>query len=97
MNNKTFKTNSKIKNKFKLAIKVNEDNVKWEELYDSIEELQKDLMGIDVNNINFQWIKGQDYIMSFQKQIDSGKVLTKAQTVMLKKLAKEIAKFYTLD
>lgn len=86
-----------IKDKTRLAhLCADYRETAWNELYNSIDDLINDLKGININSNKFQWIKGQDYIKSFQKQIIAGKTLSEKQIEMLKRISKQIAKYYIL-
>jgi len=67
------------------------ESYKFNQLYTSVEDCISDLMLIDITKHAFkQFAKGQDYIISFQKQIRSGQELSKKQITMLKRIAREI-------
>lgn len=88
---------TKIQDKTRLShLCADFNETKWSDLYNSIEDLIEDLKGIDVNSNKFRWIRGQEYIKSFQRQIVTGKILSEKQITMLKRLAKQIAKYYII-
>ena len=70
---------------------VSFESYKFKDLYASVEDCISDLMLIDTSKHTFrQFAKGQDYIVSFQNQIRSGKELASKQITMLKRIAREI-------
>ena len=67
---------------------VDIEKCKWLDIYDNEQELIDDLLKLDFTNVK---PTGFSYLMSFQKQINDGKSLTKKQITQLKRLAKHIA------
>ena len=70
-------------------------SVKWNEIYDSEEELIKDMMNCHADeNSGEYWklVKGYVYIASFQKYYTKHGALTEKQMTQLKRLAKEVYK-----
>ena len=82
---------SKVQNKFATVSKV-----KWTDVYSSESEIINDLLRIHIPRIS-EWCgitfyKGYEYIHSFAKQVQSGKVLSEKQLIQCKRLALEIKK-----
>lgn len=68
---------------------LNSKSVKWDEVYDTEEELLSDMMLVDTGSN--KTVKGYMYIESFQKQYTQKGSLTEKQMLQLKRLAYEIA------
>lgn len=69
--------------------------VSWSELYNSEEELLKDLSKVYVpkNRVPPSYtFKGHEYIYSFATQLQSGKTLSEKQIAQCKRLALQIKK-----
>lgn len=58
--------------------------LKFEEIYDNIEECIKELISIPDNTIKTK-LKGYEYLISFKKQVLEGKSLSEKQIIQLKK------------
>lgn len=67
--------------------------LKFEEVYDSIDDCIKEL-SITPDNIIKTNLKGYEYLLSFKKQLLKGKNLSEKQITQLKRLAPEIARGY---
>lgn len=65
------------------------NHVKWNEIYDTEEELIADMLSVDCEKRNP--IRGYAYIQSFQKWIHAGRELTAKQITQTKRLAGNIA------
>jgi len=77
---------------------VSFETYKFNDLYTSVEDCIHDLMLIDTTKHTFrQFAKGQDYIVSFQNQIRSGKELSAKQITMLKRIAREIISYLNIQ
>ena len=88
---------TKIQDKTRLShLCADFNETKWSDLYNSINDLIEDLKEIDINSNKFKSLKGQNYIKSFQRQLATGKILSEKQIIMLKRLAKQIAKYYII-
>lgn len=87
-----------INEKYNNAIKA----VKWNDIYNSTDEIIEELKQIHIPNIKNEWLginplyKGYEYIHSFAKQVQSGKTLSEKQLAQCKRLAKEIKKAYEI-
>ena len=69
---------------------------KWNEIYDTENELIKDLFSEKVltnedTNLQYKICKGYEYIKSFRKYYQKKGTLTEKQLTQLKRLASEIA------
>lgn len=64
---------------------------KWDDIYESMDELKADLMKINLNDYSYRLPHGTEYIKTFQWCIKNGKQLTDKQLTQLKRLASEIA------
>lgn len=79
----------------------NFNSIKWNEIYQSEDEIVEDLKQIhipkkeDLYKIGGLY-KGYEYIHSFAKQVQSGKTLSDKQMTQCKKLAFEIKKAVTI-
>lgn len=69
--------------------------LKFEEMYDNVEECIKELLSIPDNTIKTK-LKGYEYLISFKRQILEGKNLSEKQIIQLKRLAPEVARGYYL-
>lgn len=67
--------------------------LKFNELYDSIEECISELKEMPDNIINNK-LKGYEYLLSFKKAILDGRTLSDKQITQLKRLAPEVARGY---
>ena len=67
--------------------------LKFNELYDSIEECINELKETP-DNIIINKLKGYEYLLSFKKYILDGGTLTDKQITQLKRLAPEVARGY---
>ena len=70
------------------------DKVKWDEMFDSVEELVESVKSIDVARFQDMGCKGYSYIEGFQRTLNSGNDLSKPQVTQLKRLAKEVYKYH---
>lgn len=68
--------------------------VKWNEMFDSEEELIETMKKIDIKKFENNYYKGYAYIGSFQKQLANGAELSPKQITQLKRLAKEVYKYH---
>lgn len=73
--------------------KFNFGTVKWNEMFDSEAELIKYLKKIDIEKFKDN-CKGYYYIEGFQKELNEGKELSAKQLTQLKRLAKEVYRYY---
>ena len=69
---------------------------KWDEIYDTEDELIKDLFSEKVltdedTNLQYKICKGYDFIKGFRKYYQKNGTLTEKQLTQLKRLASEIA------
>ena len=69
---------------------------KWNEIYDTEDELIKDLFSEKVltdedTNLQYKICKGYDFIKGFRKYYQKNGTLTEKQITQLKRLANEIA------
>lgn len=69
---------------------------KWDEIYDTEEELIKDLFSEKVltdedTNLQYKICRGYDFIKGFRKYYQKNGTLTEKQLTQLKRLASEIA------
>lgn len=71
-------------------------NMKFEDIFDNIEESHEALKIIDDKIINNR-LKGYEFLNSFKKQLLSGKKLSDKQNIQIKRLCKEIAKGYLIQ
>ena len=69
--------------------------LKFEEIYDNVEECIKELLSIPDSIIKTK-LKGYEYLISFKRQILEGKNLSEKQIIQLKRLAPEVARGYYL-
>lgn len=89
--------NTKIRNLDELAQRVYSlDKVSWKELYSSEEDLINDMMNINIKGKHYRWIKGQYYIENFQRYYTRNGKLEDKQIIQLKRIAREIAKYYVM-
>mgnify|MGYP003289337787 CR=1 FL=1 len=75
----------------------NEKSVKWNQIYQSEAEILNDLKQIHIPESKELYLvgklyKGYNYIHSFAKQVQNGKVLSDKQMTQCKRLALEIKK-----
>lgn len=63
-------------------------STKWNQIYDSEEELINDLLLSE--KYEQRYTKGYVYLESFKKRVELGKGLTDKQMTQLKRLAKEV-------
>lgn len=66
------------------------NNVRWDKMFESEAELIEKMRGIDINKYKRDCRKGYQYIEGFQKTKD----LSKSQLTQLKRLAKEVHRYY---
>ena len=83
--------------KFKInSSRAGLSSCKWNEIYDTEEELIKDLFSEKVltdedTNLQYKICKGYDFIKGFRKYYQKNGTLTEKQLTQLKRLASEIA------
>lgn len=70
--------------------------MRWNDIYDSEEELIKDLFSSKVltnedTPLSYKWCKGYEYIEGFRRYFLRNKALTEKQMFQLKRMAVEIA------
>lgn len=67
---------------------------RWDEIYDSVQEIIDDMMCLDADPKGkppYKIVNGYEYIQSFQNRISKGMELTDKQIVQIKRLASSIA------
>lgn len=72
-------------------------HLKWDEMFESEQDLINALMGIDIKRYKDKGYVGITYIESFQKFYHKHRYLTDRQMIQLKRLAKEIYKYHNWD
>lgn len=75
--------------------------IKWNDIYNSINEILEDLEHIHIpKKMPYLGMsplyKGYEYINSFAKQVQNGKTLSEKQITQCKRLALEIKKAYSI-
>ena len=64
--------------------------MKWNDLYKNEQELIKAMMKAETNPYKPNWVKGYEYVKSFQEYYKKNGCLTDKQMTQLKRLASEI-------
>jgi hypothetical protein len=67
---------------------------KWNELFKTEQELINALVTVDITTYKKRYLKGYQFIESFQKWVNSGKELSPKQLTQLKRLAQELYKYH---
>ncbi|WP_255294061.1 hypothetical protein [Bacillus toyonensis] len=83
----------------KLKSEVNFNNfyfgkIEWNEMFDSEEELIGLVKKINMDRYKQMYCKGWLYVEGFQRTLSSGKELSPKQVTQLKRIAREIYKYY---
>lgn len=72
------------------------ESIKFEEIYDSVDECINDLKQITNSTIEKK-LKGYSFLLGFKRTILMGRELTDKQIIQLKRLSSEVARGYYLD